>query len=479
MATTQHGPFIVVGDEVATAVNVQVGDVVELSSLDFVDFGGAAFGAGAPILPADGDNWATPSSYPAPSLKKNSLICRIGNSMTWIQGGVIASFTVPLGSSGELILRTNDEHPEDNSRGWRVTIRVTTPPPPPPPPPNTPSLQVIGIEVVQAIQRADNAIRIVRGKSTMVRVFVDSGVRDGRDVGAGPNRWPDVTGLLLMSDATTGVQFGALAPANPTITARPAFAISRDDRTHSLNFFLPLGVVFSDTIIVTAQVSVRGHQGAGAGWEATTSHIFQTQQRPSQQMLPILIADGLAGTPAPALTSWNRSLTSGALPRFPMANIGVGSFIVNPPLVITTFLPLNTFEGGQALVAQLATMILATGSPVGGIRAGLIPFSTAFGGVGTPRVLFSIPSFIAVAGDFPAFAHELGHALGVHHANGCGAPGPIDSRLPATAKTDEPGFDVDAADFFPSGSNELMSHCRGREWVSTNFYNIIFDEAPI
>jgi hypothetical protein len=121
MPTTRYGPFGVVGGEVSTGVTVQAGDTVRTVSEGLVDFGGAVIGFGAPILSADGDSWSTPPNYPAPSLRKNSLICRVGSR--WYQGGVDKSFTP--GEGGEVILRTNDNDVNDNSRGWTVTLYVT------------------------------------------------------------------------------------------------------------------------------------------------------------------------------------------------------------------------------------------------------------------------------------------------------------------------------------------------------------------
>jgi hypothetical protein len=122
MATKQYGPFGVIGADVSTGVFVQAGDIVRTISEGLVDFGGAVLGAGAPILDANGDSWSTPSSYPAPALRKNSLICKVGTK--WYQGGTDKSFTP--GEDGEIILRANDDSPGDNSRGWTVTLYVTS-----------------------------------------------------------------------------------------------------------------------------------------------------------------------------------------------------------------------------------------------------------------------------------------------------------------------------------------------------------------
>lgn len=139
MATKQYGPFGVVGGDVSTGVFVQAGDEVRTISEGIVDFGaGNPFGLGAPMLNADGDSWSTPSSYPAPALRKNSLICKVGTR--WYQGGTDKRFTPA--EDGEVILRTNDDNPADNSRGWTVTLYVTSaesqPQPQPQPQPQQP-----------------------------------------------------------------------------------------------------------------------------------------------------------------------------------------------------------------------------------------------------------------------------------------------------------------------------------------------------
>jgi hypothetical protein len=128
MPTRTFGPFKVVDRMVNTRVNISAGDRVTVTAVGEVDFGGAVAGIGAPILTADGDDWQTPSNYPAPSLRKNSLICDVGGTL--FQGGVNRSFVSTV--AGPLILGVNDRTPEDNSRGWQVTLYHSFPDPPPP-----------------------------------------------------------------------------------------------------------------------------------------------------------------------------------------------------------------------------------------------------------------------------------------------------------------------------------------------------------
>jgi hypothetical protein len=116
-----YGPLPVSNRTVDTGLDVAAGSAVHVQSSGLVDFGGV-LGA-APKLDADGDEEFAPVSYPAPELRKNSLIAHVGT--LWYQGGQEASFTPT--QSGRLVLAPNDGQPEDNSRGWRVTLAVELP----------------------------------------------------------------------------------------------------------------------------------------------------------------------------------------------------------------------------------------------------------------------------------------------------------------------------------------------------------------
>ena len=62
-------------------------------------------------------------NYPAPGLRKNSLILII-NGIAY-QGGT-DSIVLPLGD-GDVTLRMNDADEHDNSRGWLVGFNVHEP----------------------------------------------------------------------------------------------------------------------------------------------------------------------------------------------------------------------------------------------------------------------------------------------------------------------------------------------------------------
>lgn len=116
-AKKTHGPFPIQGPEVPTGIFVDAGDSIRTISTGTVNF--CIINPLGPTRDADGEtDYETPRNYPAPGLKKNSLICRIGNR--YYQGGIDKTFTV--GESGEVILRANDNFIDDNDKEWQVTI---------------------------------------------------------------------------------------------------------------------------------------------------------------------------------------------------------------------------------------------------------------------------------------------------------------------------------------------------------------------
>ena len=379
-----------------------------------------------------------------------------------------------------------------------VTVRLT----------KRPKLAIQAVEVVQAIQRADNSVSLVAGKRTAVRVFVESGMTGGFDLGAGPDVQPGVTGRITVFPVGGNQGFGSGAPWSPgTVAARPAATMNRDDPTHSLQFELPVALI-TGAVDLHVRVFVAGHENdIGGDYVASATTRVTFTASAAQEVLPFLIADPIWGLPAPTLAQFNNSL-QGARSRYPISETG---FVVNPPIAFATASfgrarDLTAALGWQLLLGELTTMIfLFPNTPVGGVRAGVVPrdpgtltdpdgnqVNYALNGIAMPRVLLSIPSQLSQNGLQGTFAHELGHAIGIGHAPcpppcagcDCTPPAGIDARLPGG--TDDTAMDVPARSVIEAGRGELMSYCGdtsqcpgATRWPSIATWNIILGSLPI
>jgi hypothetical protein len=106
-------------DSVPTGLTIEQGSTVHIIATGNVKFG-ADIGPG---YTADGANDAADSGYPAPGLRRLSLVCRIGNA--WHQGGVSTEFTAS--DEGTMSLQANDYDLSNNSGTWSVTVVITRP----------------------------------------------------------------------------------------------------------------------------------------------------------------------------------------------------------------------------------------------------------------------------------------------------------------------------------------------------------------
>lgn len=89
--------FLVKDGSLDTGIHVPKG-----ASVHVVSTGAIGFNQQSVLRDPDGANDATPETYPAPALRKSSLICKVGDS-AWVQCGSSATIT-PEGS--ETLLRT-------------------------------------------------------------------------------------------------------------------------------------------------------------------------------------------------------------------------------------------------------------------------------------------------------------------------------------------------------------------------------------
>jgi hypothetical protein len=447
---------------VRTRVIVNTGDTIQTLATGIVGFGGGVLGWFVPALTADGDPVTAPPDYPAPALRKNSLICQIAGR--WFQGGRNTSFTSPV--DGELMLAPNDRYPADNNGFWDVTIVHTRPDVPTIG--TTPHLSVSSLEFVQVTQNRAGDVPMIAGKRTVLRIFLSSGLGATVDVGYGPGLLGPVDGQLSVRSPTGSATLtfaGGLARAPGTHR--------RDNASHSIQIELPLGLL-RGSVQVDVTATVRGHAPAESGFAARASRTVPFVSNRTETVLPILLTNPVGGRPAPTLSQYTTALR-GAMTMMPIVATGV---VVNPPDTISSA-PANFTIPTMwtALLARLATTIwFLPATPHTGIRTAVVdaPEGT-MGGIGTSipwGTFISRVDFLSSGSaqfGFETFAHEWSHAYGQLHANFCGAPWPYDDRLLST--TQETGFDVAAGMIMPSTTFELMSYCTSSSrWPSVATY---------
>jgi hypothetical protein len=338
---------------------------------------------------------------------------------------------------------------------------------------------VVAVEVVQSIQTIANSVRLVAGKRTIARVWVDSGITNGFNNGVGPGQ-ARITGRLSMLPASgpPPLDTPAILNSPTTINARPSASFDRDLFSHSLNFELPMAQL-SGSRRLNVTVFVPGREGE-PGFTASGGTTVTFFPQATQELLPFPMTDSrLGGTTN--IVQWRAAL-QGARTRLPIAE---GGFTEHPALPMATLSieDLTSTIGWGLLVTRLATIVfIFPNQPVGGIRSALVPsnpMAYALNGIALARIGATAPAMVSQATLGATYAHEMCHLAGVDHAP-CGSPGPpFDPRLPG--RTEDAGMDVPTRSVINAARGELMSLCGGElRWPSiANYDGIMFTAFPI
>ena len=364
-----------------------------------------------------------------------------------------------------------------------------------------PHLEVLGVEVTQSIQyftledtyniggsvvpssTINNSVPGVAGKRTMVRVYVDPGVQNGFNNGAGAGRQPNVAGTLRVIGSAGHTNEYTAAPLNSggAYTALPKAEVDRANLDHSLNFEVPLAAMSAGGANVQLQFEVKvwvqsdvdgvNHQNDSVfssfvDLDNATAKVFVPHA--GQRIVRVLVSNDAQGLAAPTLQEYHASL-NGASSRLPFANDGLDLWYPPGNEVVGSNHDLTTRDGWEDLLDDIEDIQGDYNAP-GAIWVAMLPNGNNYDLNG---ISSGCCPCIVTQTNMPAtFAHELGHQFGFGHAP-CGDPPNIDNRL--SGHTDEVAVDVHGRIAYDIGRGSLMSYCnhfdRQTRWPCLAFYN--------
>lgn len=360
----------------------------------------------------------------------------------------------------------------------------------------TPALAIAAAEAMQVIQRYNfflpqPAVRLVARKRTLVRVYLESGLVDNFNYGAGIGKLPGVTGELSI---WRGVNFvGKVSPANSggvATATKGDYKWTRgnqflDTLPFSLNFELPVNELTGQLKLSVRVWMKDPNVGTGTGWSATHDEMVDFINRRALRVLVIQVNDTF--TPLPAVTL-QRAVNTAAriLDRFPLAEDGVDIRINN--VIHNTNQNLTTQGGWNNLLNEIGELSEDFEHNYD-VLVGVTPASAAYANNGIGSATSAWPPCAAVqVGKNASVAHEVGHTFAVGHAvSGCipvgspAAPTNIDSRLPGL--TEDNGLEIRQNRLIPSSTAELMSYCTPTwtgatyqdRWPSFALWDILFN----
>lgn len=333
------------------------------------------------------------------------------------------------------------------------------------------NLSITGVELNQATQyfrsqlgalaKADNAIAMIAGKDTALRVYVDTQTDPSR---------PAITSVsgrieVLPAGAST---WTTIAPLNPGIAPRSDAAIHRANANDTLNFVVP-GAMASQTVQYRLRVFDAGHPDQAGFTSGTRSGSIAFREVSPLRVRGVGVHYTRDGADIPAATIADLRSTMVYIEQtWPVGDVeltGMDSIDYDGDFTATGS---GCGPGWGGLLDRLRDMQGDTGD----VYYGLLTAGTPTGGVigcggGGGRVAAGF------VGDGSTAAQEVGHAFGRKHAP-CGNPGNVDADYPnytpqPMGSIGEVGIDPNGQAKDPSVTSDFMSYC-GTTWISPYTY---------
>jgi hypothetical protein len=327
-------------------------------------------------------------------------------------------------------------------------------------------VSIVGIERTQATQYFnfngmgskfgdDNSVPLVSGKTTILRVYIDTRIIAGQDPPVSITGRVDGFGLSLQ-------------PSNGPLAPSAGATVNRGVASATLNFLM--SPMTSVTRTVTVSVFDTAHtQDPQYRQEMPLLLSFDTVGQPKIHGVLIHYTGRGLNIPAPTITQMQD--TFAYLNKvYPVPGFNFTGFDVidlSEDLTVSggggcgtgwnnLFTRLNNMRTGGKEKDSIYTGLLPPGVPSGG--------ATGCGGTGVA---------IAFVNDGPTMAQEVGHAFSRSHAP-CGNPGGPDPKYPTypypPGSIGEFGFDSSTLSVLnPATTFDFMSYC-GPTWVSPYTY---------
>ncbi len=337
-------------------------------------------------------------------------------------------------------------------------------------------LTVTGVEITQAIQRADNSVPLVANRNTVVRVFAEA-----------PVGGPINNVVVRLTAVRNGSTIGQMNSAPTTI---PIDA-TRDSFNSTVNFILPAGWL-TGNVSLTATIDPDNTVPEANENNNTISQAMNFNTVPDLQVRIVPINYTHTGPTAPGFyPAQSVDYISDWLMRaYPIGNVEI---TIRSPYNFTGNLQdINSWanDSQTGLLNRMRELKLFDGhslnTPV--VYYAFVPISSGstrwfFNGTagigwigGRESVGLNLMGFWPENETGKLAAHEIGHNMGRRHAP-CGVPGQTDPFYPyAGASIGEYGLDIPNGDFWsPATAVDFMSYCNPA-WISDYTYIGIYND---